>query len=113
MVLVRLLNSQAECEWIPQDAIAILGLGDKRVRARRQAYCEGKSPHARAGLGAVAQQRVGTVDLHVEGHLGDGRARIGVGEIRRGQANAWPYRAGLVCLLTSSEIFREFRQKVR
>jgi hypothetical protein len=27
--------------------------------------------------------------------------------------NAWPYRAGLVCLLTSSEIFREFRQKVR
>src|SRR5262249_21670334 len=78
-----------------EDAQAVLSLGQDRVGAGGQVDGECKGPHARAGLGGIAQQGVVGIELavavaacQVESYLRDGAVRVGVGDVRGGQREA-------------------------
>src|SRR6516162_4176035 len=81
-------HDQRDRRRIAEDAVAVLGYGEQRVAARRQVDGEGEGPDARAGLRTVAQERVGAVDLYIEGHLRDRAARVGIRNVAGGQSQA-------------------------
>src|SRR5207249_9179502 len=98
-----LLHDKIESEWVAEHSVTVLGLGKQCVAAWRQSNGEGERPYARTGLGGITQERIAARlqlavagAVHVEGDLGNGVARVGVGEVRGRQrfAAAGGHRVG-------------------